>query len=211
MNAHYSITKGHQVISRKNESGSAHVALVVVLIAAIVGLLGFVFWQQISGKSKADVAQSSTKSNPAADTKPTTNTSSSKVYTDSKKGYAFNYPSDWIIGASTCRVSCNNTDAFTLRSPDFKQNNDGTDGGALVVVSPNAVSSSLQSQRKQDESITEASAYTYHYNFTDITLGGSQGYKYYVADRDHSKAGDEINIVFLDKKGAVWLMSGTGA
>lgn len=200
-----------KVVRRKNESGSAHVVIIIVLIVAIVGLLCFVFWQQINGKSKSDVAQSSTKSNPAADTKPTTNTSSSKVYTDSKKGYSFNYPSDWTVGASTCRVSCNNTDAFTLRSPDFKQGNDGTDNGALVVVSPNAVSGSLQSQRKQDESITEANAYTYYYNFTDTIVGGGQAYKYYVADHDHSKAGDEINIVFSDRRGAVWLISGTGA
>lgn len=52
------------MISRKNQTGSAHVVIIVVLIIAILGLLGFVFWQNFLQK----------KDTVATETKTTTTT-----------------------------------------------------------------------------------------------------------------------------------------
>lgn len=182
----------------KKQTGSAYVVIIIILVVAVLGLLSFAFWQQVNGKSK-------TATTPAPET-----ASSLKTYKDSKNSYTFNYPNDWTIGASTCLASCNNSQTFTVRAPDFTTDGQGNNNGALVVVSPNAVSGSLQDQRKKDEAFTQTNGYTYYYNFTDTTVAGEQGYEYHVADQDNSKANDGVNVVFLDKSGAIWIIGGTG-
>jgi hypothetical protein len=193
-------------VKTQKQSGSAHVIIVVVVVVAVISLLGFVFWQKLSAKTKADTNKSTTITNPVA-----SNTPDVKTYKATDNSYTFNYPSDWTVGDSTCRVSCNNTQAFTLRAPDYKPTAEGPVGGAIVYVSPNAQSGSLQEVRKNDESFVKGSSYTYNFNFSDTTVAGLQAYKYQVNDQDNTKNNDETNIVFLDKKGSVWRIAGSGA
>lgn len=78
------------------QSGSAHIVLVGVLIAALLGSLGFIFWQNVIQKSSTD-KQAST-SQQATDTTKTDTTkdtaaSSETVKTGTVKGTAI-YPSE---------------------------------------------------------------------------------------------------------------------
>lgn len=72
------------------QSGSAHVIIIIVLVVAVLGLLGFVLWQNVFNK-------------PPVSTTPTNSTVSDdteegwKTYTSSRDGYSIEYPSEWIV------------------------------------------------------------------------------------------------------------------
>lgn len=42
---HHSLTKGHLVNKRKSQSGFAHLAIIIVLVVALLGALGYIYWQ----------------------------------------------------------------------------------------------------------------------------------------------------------------------
>lgn len=83
----------------QKEQGSAHVIIIVVLIVAVLGLLGFVFWQNFIAKKdtpKADTASTST-----ASTSTPTPTPDVKNYQNNTAGISLNYPSSWTLSEDT--------------------------------------------------------------------------------------------------------------
>lgn len=57
--------------TRNNETGSTHVVIIVVLIAVILGLLGFVFWQNFIQKKDTTPSASTTTTTSKAVTETT--------------------------------------------------------------------------------------------------------------------------------------------
>jgi len=57
---------------RDNQSGSAHAVIIIILIVAILGLLGFIFWQNFIQKNDTTPTKSITTTTPATTTPATT-------------------------------------------------------------------------------------------------------------------------------------------
>lgn len=79
---------------KQRQSGSAHAVLIIILVIAVVGLLGFVFWQNFLQP----------KNEPVSTTNSTTKTESSSKedvyatwlsYTSDRAGFTVKYPADW--------------------------------------------------------------------------------------------------------------------
>jgi flagellar basal body-associated protein FliL len=94
----------------QSEQGSAHVIIIVVLVLVVLGLLGFVFWQNFIDKKPAKSTASTTSSKTSTKNDTPANM---KTYTNETLGFSFNYPSGWTIsedGADKSR-------AVTVASP----------------------------------------------------------------------------------------------
>jgi len=82
----------------KLQSGFAHIMIITILLAvALVGMLGFVFWQNFmqpktTAGSKNNTNQPATK--PAIKTEPAV---TYKTYTTDKYNISFQYPSTWSL------------------------------------------------------------------------------------------------------------------
>lgn len=75
------------------QAGSAHIIIIIVLVVALLGTLGFVFWQNFINK---------TDSNKSTDTSTVvkeeeTSIDGLKTYVNQKYKLSFEYPSDWSV------------------------------------------------------------------------------------------------------------------
>ena len=77
----------------KNQSGSAHAIIIIILIAAIIGLLGFVFWQNFIQK-KDTVAPAKSAATTTTTTTPTTTTPKSTMTSLVLGNYGVEVPYD---------------------------------------------------------------------------------------------------------------------
>lgn len=77
---------------KKTQSGSAHIVIIIVLVIALLGTLGFVFWQNFLNK-KDSVATSDT----STVTKEEVSSDGLKTFTNEKYKLSFKYPSDWSV------------------------------------------------------------------------------------------------------------------
>lgn len=92
----------------KNQKGSAHLIIIILLTIAVLGLVGFMFWQKFiaTNVNTSDVSHSQSVSDTSQS--KSVALSENKVITDSGVSFSFNYPKGWTI---------NNEDE-TLTSPD---------------------------------------------------------------------------------------------
>lgn len=81
---------------RNTERGSVHVWVVVVLVVIIIGLLGFVLWQQLT---KSDSTNSSNNSNASSNSSGNSTAAQTSTYTATASGYvrSFDYPAGWRV------------------------------------------------------------------------------------------------------------------
>lgn len=70
----------------RNQSGSAHLVTIVILVVALLGVLGFVFWQNFSKSPEASTQKDET-----------TSTKFSKSYTSELGFFSIQYPDDWTL------------------------------------------------------------------------------------------------------------------
>jgi hypothetical protein len=84
------------------QSGSAHVVIVVVLVVALLGALGFIFYQNfIAKKDASDSVATQPDSVTQATSEVTTTTAvSKKEYCTAIEKLCFNYPEDWSVSAT---------------------------------------------------------------------------------------------------------------
>lgn len=78
-----------------SQKGSAHTVIIVILVIALLGMLGFVFWQNFVDKkpvAKNDES-SMTEDNKS---QPKDEYEGWKTYTSTRDGYSIRYPSDWL-------------------------------------------------------------------------------------------------------------------
>jgi hypothetical protein len=73
----------------QKQTGSAYIVIIIVFVVAIIGLLGFVFWQQVS-KTKVSTDQTNT-------TTSTDKYANWGTYQSDRDGYSTKYPQGWIL------------------------------------------------------------------------------------------------------------------
>lgn len=86
----------------KSQSGSLHLIIVIVLTVALLGALGFIFWQNFISKSSLISSDNSNVQTKESDDTATDSAKKSKeieykTYTTSKYNMSFQYPSDWTL------------------------------------------------------------------------------------------------------------------
>jgi len=78
-----------------SQKGSAHVVIIVILVVALLGTLGFVFWQNFIDKKPVAKNNESSKTEDTK-SKPKDEYKGWKTYTSTRDGYSIRYPSDWL-------------------------------------------------------------------------------------------------------------------
>ncbi len=81
------------------QSGSAHIAIVIILVVAVIGLLGFVFWQNFVKNKQLDTI-------PVKDSSQQETLSITKEFKSQDHDITFNYPANWSVVE---RVEADNT------------------------------------------------------------------------------------------------------
>ena len=81
------------------QSGNAHVIIIIILVVAVVGLLGFVFWQNFIKNGQSDTAL-------VQDTSQQETVSTTKEFKSQDHDITFSYPADWSVVE---RVETDNT------------------------------------------------------------------------------------------------------
>lgn len=88
----------------KKYSGSAHVIIIIVLVVALVGTLGFVFWQNFMKESPNTSSTTKTETNTTlqkTDTVAVNPYENWKTYDSTQDGYTIKYPHDWVVVPET--------------------------------------------------------------------------------------------------------------
>jgi hypothetical protein len=167
------------VNTSKKESGSAHLIIIVILAIAVIGLLGYVFWQNVSKKAsntKSDATSlttSTTKQAKSDTSQPVISTTQSFAGGFGFSGVAFNYPKDWTVDADTDLGGTGGGvgPGILIKSPEYKVVNDeqgqGIDGDYIDISTTTAwssVSNWQSTQQADDPSST----------FGDFTFSGDQ-------------------------------------
>ena len=162
-----------------NQTGSAHVIIIIILIAAVLGLLGFVFWQNFA-KPKDNAASSAATSTTVKTTAPITDPYATWLtYTSNRGGFNIKYPSDWKISDA----SANGGDLVKLVSPNVtKEKNISPDAvdydvdvsfestaGSMIASQLGAVAALKLSQKGSDYSQYVTKKYTETINSINVT------------------------------------------
>lgn len=155
-----------------HQSGSAHVVIIVILLLVIVGLLGFVFWQNFIDKKST----TSTTTTSTTTTATTTPEATLKTYTESSYGISFQYPSDWSVKV-TSDAPLNNNDG--LASLELTV----TDASGKAVAN---LSTAFQGGQICDNSVNIKLQTS---DLTKLTLGGAKVSAVYVAEVYSDSAG----------------------
>jgi hypothetical protein len=153
------------------QQGSAHVIVVGVLVVALLGALGFIFWQnflqddQDEDQAKTTVAKTDDRNAPVA-------TENVNIYENDS--YSFNYPvENWNVSEVEAQ-----TDAMLKVTPQVKTNDYepnmgmGIKTGAIVAVYANVAQTSISQEKANMSELTGIE------NIEDVTVGGINGYSY---------------------------------
>jgi cytoskeletal protein RodZ len=142
------------------QTGSAHVVIIIVLVVVVLGLVGYVFWNNFINKKPATTKPTVTsKSVPSA---------SLKTYTESSYGISFKYPSDWTVKVLSDAPLKNNDGLASLEV-------DVSDSDGVAVAS---LSTDFEGGSVCDNTITEQLQTS---DLTPLSLEGSTGSPVYVA------------------------------
>jgi len=167
--------------------------VVIIMALVIIGLLGFVFYQNFIQKKTVEGTDTTTSkastSTPAATTPPAINsdpTAGWKTYSDTTIVHAsFKYPSDWTLTSGVNSVD--------IKSPDFNAERDYTgisSGSVLSIVfgdkKQNPYPSSL------DEEVTSNSGTAKQ----NITLGGVSAVEYKYPTEEEQNNGLAVYAVY---------------
>lgn len=117
---------------RNSQSGGAHLFIIIVLTIALIGLLGFVIWNNFISPKKTVVEKVTPVATVKKETTPISPTNSWKTYANEVIGIAsFKYPSDWVAAETY-----DNNQGAVLKSPDFASEKDyyKINKGSIVSV-----------------------------------------------------------------------------
>lgn len=94
----------------QQQTGSAHVVIVVILVIALVGALGFIFYQNfIAKKASTTTSQTSNTTQQSANNTNTTKAVAKKEYCTELEKICFSYPEDWSVTARTAMGTLSST------------------------------------------------------------------------------------------------------
>lgn len=83
---------------QKYQSGFAHLAIIIVLIVALLGTLGFVYYQNFVAKKDDQTTKTATSSS-NKDTSAKIVATNYKTYTDNVFNASFQYPENWTVSS----------------------------------------------------------------------------------------------------------------
>lgn len=127
--------------------GSAHVIIVSILVVALIGALGFIFWQNFIVKKDSSNTSSTSNSQTAHTETETEKSVASKTLSMTdvfSNGLSLNYPENWNVvhepvqGTNPPTDDSSTIDAYTFTSPDnsirlkLSQASGGGIGGVCV-------------------------------------------------------------------------------
>jgi len=78
-----------------SQKGSAHIVIIAILVIALLGILGFVFWQNFIDKKLITKNDESSKTEDIIN-QPKDEYEGWKTYTSTRDSYSIKYPSDWL-------------------------------------------------------------------------------------------------------------------
>jgi hypothetical protein len=165
--------------SRKTETGSAHIVIIIILVVALLGTLGFVFWQNFL-KPKTDTAQTITTSTSTTKTVVAADPYAGWLsYSSDRAAFSVQYPADWKV----TDASATGGDLVHLMSPNIvKEQNNSPDAanydievsfesttGSMIATQLDAVSALKLSQKGSDFSQYATKKYTETVNSISVT------------------------------------------
>lgn len=176
---------------RKTEKGSAHIIIISVFSVALIGALGFVFWQNFIQPKPSNESTVSTKttnkkpddkSGPEATTTPITQDSTLNTFTGGHgvNWLSFNYPKDWTIDTD---VEISGTGpgvgpGIIIKSPEFKIVDHGQDmgpsGNFILISSTKHWNASISYRESQQEEANPRGTFG-HFTFAGKPAAISRG------------------------------------
>jgi archaellum component FlaF (FlaF/FlaG flagellin family) len=100
-----------------SQTGSTHAVIIIILVLALLGTLGFVFWQNFTSNDEANNTSTTIETERA----PMKNTN---TYRNESIGIEFEYPKEWL------KVECDNT---YIENPSDTVYFGTTDEGLAIV------------------------------------------------------------------------------
>lgn len=126
----------------RSKAGSAHVAAIAILAVALLGALGFIFWQNFIQPKVAPEVASTTQ--PAGEA-PSLQSSAGRSYSNAE--YSFSYPNEgWVVKEVEDLTSSSDLTTPTVYSNDYAQQGMGLDAGALVGVYASSTGNTLEEE-----------------------------------------------------------------
>ena len=176
-------------MNKKYQSGFAHLIVITVILAvALVGTLGFVYWQNfIQQKSSASTKTPVVKASSTVVTTgtPTGKATTYKTYKDNQYNFTFKYPDTWSLTTDTSYGSDFSTikDESGNKVAEFSVGTQlggacAGDGSLYNVIESEATS--IKAVKPVSYSVTgivnDDGSYDAHYGLTDVyTSYGSKG------------------------------------
>lgn len=109
----------------KSQKGFAHAVLIIGLVVALIGALGYIFWNNIQHKSSDSVGKTEKRnSDPERVSKPTDTPAvaselvSKSLMTSDNFGISYKMPSSWSGGKFGGGDTLSDSESTTLTSPD---------------------------------------------------------------------------------------------
>ena len=150
------------------QKGSAHIVIIVLLVVALLGALGFVFWQSFMKEKDVNTTETSNSVDTSKDeTKPKTD---GLTYRNESIGIEFTYPKDWL------KVECDNS----LDRVYFGTTNEGlaiADGKSTQLCGGGSDFPPQMVFSLRDD-ITEGLYLDYAESATDVIIDGVRAKKY---------------------------------
>lgn len=183
--------------SLHRQSGSAHIVIIIILVVAILGALGFVFWQNfLQPKATPQVITSETSAQ--TQEKPSPAATDYESYSNAE--YSFSYPKDgWTVKEAEDTGTDSGIITPTVYSGDYAQQGMTLDAGALVGVYASVTTNTF------DEEFTSIKESETTFGLKDIkktTINGETAITYnsgYEGPRYHTvfiKNGKVYDIVY---------------
>lgn len=153
--------------SLRHQSGSAHIVILIILVAAIIGSLGFVFWQNFL--QPTITPQVATNAQKEEELSP--EGIKNKFYSNTE--YSFKYPKvGWRVEET---VADSNIITPTVYSDNYAQRGMGLDAGAAVGV---YATSTTKTFDEEYVAIKESEETFGLKDIKKITINGEEAFSY---------------------------------
>lgn len=162
----------------KAQKGSVHIIIVIVLVVALLGALGYIAWQNFSKEDTHQATAQMTETTKDADKNSTAKPDEQPAQSTYKNGaYTFNYLTDgWTLDEERFGDSAPLTPQ--LKTADYEQAAMGVDKGAIITVYAYDETTTI------DKKYAEVSSKSSGYAAEDVqkkTLNGVQAVSYHSA------------------------------
>jgi hypothetical protein len=157
------------------QQGSAHVIVVGVLVIALFGALGFIFWQNFINKEEV---VTKTEVTTPAETKNTGAVKVDQTKTYDGSDYSFEYPANnWLVVETRNDYASNHAVNPEIQTDDYSPmaNSGGIESGAKVTL---YTTNNTNQATLEEDKRTAAATYPGIVNIRDTTLGGVPAYSY---------------------------------